>query len=539
MKSNHRLFSTLVVLLCASMLVTACAAPAPTEVPTVPTKPPPPPTAVLPTKPPEPTKDPRIGGKLTVATHAKDFALDPTIRQAFGDIIFWFSIYDQLYRVNPQTLEYEPSLAESYKASDDQKLWTFHLRKGIQFSDGSPITAKDVAASVEWCRRADAGSSYIWDTATLDKVEAPDDSTVVFRLKQPFPALLSVLTGYWASVLPKAGIDAQAQGFFDAPVTSGPFMVKSMIQGERLNLVRNPYYREPPYLDELEIVLIPDDNTRMLKLQSREVDLAVMVPFNQIQSLNRVSGLTTKQYPSATNQIVVVNHQNPPLDDVNFRLALNYAIDREALINAVMFGYGEPWTTFFNRGVMYSDASVPGYPFDLDKAKEYLAKSKYAEGAKFEIWAEANNADAIDIATALQGMWSQLPGVDVKTVVYEVGVFWDKVGKGEHQLLSRWYGADLTDPDDIVTWYLLGWCNDVWTHADVSEVKPLVEQARYELDTAKRQKLYSDVQQWVWKTAHSMGLFYKPQVVGMWDKVKDLQVSPFGKFWFNLAWVQK
>ncbi len=465
------------------------------------------------------------GGRLVIATGSSTILLDPTTTTANNDIMLHLNLYELLYRVNRDGTELEPSAAKSYETSPDLKTWTFHLRDDLKFSDGSPITAEDVVYSIERGRRKESLWGWIYDDAGLESVKAPDDKTVVFTLTKSFVPFLSDVAGYWAAIFPKAALEKQGDAFFDKPISSGPFMVKEMVQGEHVTLVRNPNALVPPILDEVEITLIPDDNTRILKLQSGDIDVAVDVPASQIDAVNAVPELTVQSFPFAFASALTLNHAKAPLDDLNFRLALNYAVDREAIIKAVLFGHGEPATSFLPKGVMYWDETVPGFKYDLEKAKEYLAKSKYASGAEFEIWTTPTSVTGNATATALQGMWSKLPGVTVKIVQLESGVLTDRRNKGEHWITVGGFSSDVVDPDEITNWFVTGYIHQ-FTNADISGVQPLIAQAQVEPDAAKRKQMYGEVQHWVWENAYTVSLYYTANNWGVSKKVRDLWVDP-------------
>jgi len=465
--------------------------------------------------------------KLIIGSYADIVQnLDPTVTTWNSDIMLFLNIYELLYRVNRDGSELLPSAAESYDVSDDLKVWTFHLREDGKFSDGSPLTAEDVVFSVERGLREESSWTWIWEDAGLVTVEAVDDYTVRFTLDKSFVPFLSYVSGYWASIFPKAALEARGEeDFFSLPVCSGPYMVKEFVQADHITLVRNPYGRIQGIVDEFEVQLIPDDNTRMLKLQAGDIDIGVSVPFSQIDSIDALPDVRVEKYPFAYTGILYINHAKPPIDDVNFRLALNYAVDREALIKAVYFGHVEFPTSFLPKGVTYWDTTVPGFPYDLEKAKEYLAKSKYADGAEFEIWTTTTSATGPEVATALQGMWQKLPGVKPEIVQYEPAVLREKRDEGEHWMWIGGFSSDVVDPDQISNWYITGWVKQ-YHNADISEVQPIIDAARVETDPAKREKLYSDVQNWAQENALTINLYYSSNNWGMNERVQGLWVDP-------------
>jgi peptide/nickel transport system substrate-binding protein len=232
---------------------------------------------------------------------------------------------------------------------------------------------------------------------------AIDDFTVQFNLKKPYMPFLSYIAGYYASIFPKAALEARgSEDFFRMPVAGGVWMVKDFERTTHITIVPNPQQNvlPKPFLDEIEIRVYPDATTRMLALQSGRLDLAHAIPPSQIAATAGLPGLDVVQFPMTRLAFILLNHIKPPMDDLNFRMALNYAADKQAIINTVLFGYGEVATSYQPKGVPMFDATVPGYPYDLELAKEYLAKSKYADGVKFELWVNKINETNVDIVTA-------------------------------------------------------------------------------------------------------------------------------------------
>ena len=174
---------------------------------------------------------------------------------------------------------------------------------------------------------------------------------------------------------------------------------------------------------------------------------------------------------------------------------------------------------------MYWDDTVTGYPYDLEKAKEYLAKSKYADGAEFEIWATAGRESLVAQATALQAMWSKLPGVEPEIVQLEAAVLRERRSNGEHWMFLGGFSSDVVDPDQISNWYITGYVKQ-FHNADISGVQPIIDQARTETDPVKREKLYSDVQHWAQENALTINLYYGTNNWGLNEKVKGLWIDP-------------
>jgi peptide/nickel transport system substrate-binding protein len=482
------------------------------------------------------------GGTLTFAIATDQTLLDPLATTYNVDIILHNNIYRQLYRVNADGSGLEPFAAESYDVNDEATVWTFTLRDDIKFSDGTPITADDVVYSIERGFSDTSLWAWIYEEAGLapGKTTAIDDRTVQFELSAPFVPFVSYVSGYWASIFPKGSIEAVGEDeFFKKPICSGEWMVDEFVQADHLTIVPNPYAVGQAKLDKIVFPMIPDDNTRMLQLQTGQIDVAYVVPASQIDSINSLPGLTVKEYPFAYTAVLYDNQTKAPFDDANFRRALNYAIDRDALMKAVAFGHASFPTSFLPKGVIYWDNQIEGFPYDLEKAKEYMAQSKYADGISFELWTTTTSATGVETATALQGMWNQLPGVNVDVVQLEPAVLRDKTANMEHTVYVGGFSSDVADPAEITAWFVTGYINDARRGGNVDAVKPMLADANKELDPAKRQQMFYDIQQWVQDNAFAFNLYYTNNNWGMKESVQDLWVNPLLIMDLNNVWIQK
>ncbi|MCJ7623855.1 MAG: ABC transporter substrate-binding protein [Anaerolineaceae bacterium] len=494
---------------------------------------------------PEPAEEEVVeegGGELIFALSADEIRLDPLATTWNTDILIHNNIYLQLYRVNEDGSGLEPFAAESYEVNDEATVWTFTLRDDIKFSDGTPITAEDVVYSIERGFSETSLWGWIYEEAGLEsgKTTALDERTVQFELLATFVPFVSYISGYWASIFPKAALEEMGdEAFFQNPITSGDWTVEEFVQADHLTIVPSPYAIGEAKLDRITIPLIPDDNTRMLQLSAGQIDVGYIVPASQIDSINSLPDLVVNVYPFAFTEVLYDNQAKAPFDDENFRRALNYAIDREALIDAILFGHATMPGSFLPKGVIYWDDSIEGYPFDLEKAEEYLALSNYPDGYDFELWTTTTSATGIEIATALQGMWNQLPGVNVEIVQYENAVLREKRDNGEHWVFVGGYSSDVADPGQITAWFLTGYVNDAFRHGNVDEVKPMLATANAELDPVTREVMFHEIQQWSQDHSFCFNLYYTNSNWGMKKSVKDLWVNPLQIMDLNDVWIDE
>ena len=226
------------------------------------------------------------GGKMVYARNADSLFLDPVLLERNVDIWILTNLYDTLLEPSADGKSIEPGLATSYDVSADGLSFTLKLRQGVKFADGTPMTVDDVKWSLDRARDPNNGA-WNFTLSSVDSVETKGDDTVILHLKHPDPALAAALAVFNSSIMSKKLFEAapgandadKAKAFAEHPVGSGPFMFDSWQRGTQMVLKRNPYYwqmgedgKPLPYLDEVDFPVIPDDATRILKLQAGDVD---------------------------------------------------------------------------------------------------------------------------------------------------------------------------------------------------------------------------------------------------------------------------
>jgi peptide/nickel transport system substrate-binding protein len=474
--------------------------------------------------------EPKVGGTLHSTLETDDpSTLDPVIPIDNAAIFTMLQIYDQLMRIN-RANEVEPSAAERYDISDDGMTYTFYLRPNGAFGDGAPVTADDVIFSIERLMASENWAHLIPEGTTF---EAPDQATVVFHLTAPNAALLSSLAIANASILPKALVEAGGDAFFESPVGSGPFMLTEWVHGERLVLSRNAHYwgAPQPYLDSVVLELISDDNTRMLKFQAGEIDVALAVPYAQVEAIDAIDGASVQVRPMFATQVVHLNTAVEPLNDVNVRIALQYATDRQAHVDAVLFGYGEIATTLWPKGLMFWDESLTGYPFSLEKAKEYMAQSSVPDGFDLTLSYGVGESAAEQSAALLKEEWAEI-GVNVEIVPLDGALQIDETIAGSYEAAIIFWTSDIVDPSQLnishlcaLTETMAGGCDEAFDElAAVADTMtdPVEREAAYH-------ELFQLAQDWSW----IIPLYYFPSRTAVWDYVQDFELAPtvFARYW--------
>lgn len=342
-----------------------------------------------------------LASTLRLGIAADALTLDPIHTNDNPALWTELLIYDQLVRTGKDGKSMEPGLAEKWEISADGKDYTFHLRRNAKFSNGEAVTAEDVVFSL---KRA-AGETSDWGRffRPITRYNIIDQHTVKLSLDKPFTPMLSNLAMWSASILPRKAVEAQGDAFFDKPVGSGPFQVGEWRRGEKMQLNKNPGYWNPqkPEVDSAVINIVADDNARALRLQAGELDAIVGVPFNQIDQLKRDPNLTVGLADVLRTELVQLNTQVKPFDDVRVRQALNYAIDKNGLIKGVLRGNGSVATSPLPV-MAYNNTDISAYPYDPEKAKALLAEAGLTGGFKAKMLVASGDATHRQVASVIQ-----------------------------------------------------------------------------------------------------------------------------------------
>lgn len=470
-------------------------------------------------------------GTLKIGRHQDSTTLDPILTIQNADIWVMNNMNGLLVRVNRDATDVEPDLAESWDISADGLTYTFHLRDGLMFSDGSPLKASDAKFSLERLRDTE-GSIMAGMFSVMKSVEAPDDRTVVITLNQPSAPFLAGMAMFSAAILPQAAVTAAGDDFGSNPVGAGAFVLDEWKRGEYLRLKKNPHYWEADMvsLDGVEWVYIPNDNTRILKLQAGEVDAVVFVPFNRVAELDADENINVHLDPSSREDHMLINHAHEPLGDVRVRQALYHAIDRQSIVDAVTFGYGKVANSFLPAGAMFYNADNPDYAFDPVKAKALLAEAG-VDGLSLDFLLTAGDSIHDQIGVIVKDQLGKV-GVDVNLIKQEEGQQWESTVAGEYDLSVNYWTNDVIDPDQKATFCVYGDDENksYYTSYRNPEVSALVEQGRIELDRGKRQAIYHQIQKIAKTDVHWIDLYYSPFRNASRSNVKNFFQSPMGRF---------
>lgn len=502
------------------------------------------------------------GGVLRFARYDGSKLIDPIHATANPDIWLVTSLFDTLLTMKDGTPV--DNLTASHALSEGGRTLTLTLRDGITFSDGTPMTGADVAFSLDRARNRDL-TPWADLLVSIDGVAA-EGNTVTVTLKHPDPALLPMLTSFNTAIVSKAAFDA-APGADDAEksaalfaaakpgVGSGPFYLSGFTAGASMSFKANPHYwrsgadgKPLPYLDGVEFQIVPDDATRVLKLQAGEVDAAELIPFARIEELKGDARLKMELFPS-TRIIYAPFNTRPtradgsknPLADVNLRQALNYATNKEALVGLVLRGAGKPMSSpLMSSNTPMAVDMTPLYGFDMAKAAELAAKAGVtpATPVQLSLTTLAGSADDATVFAALQQMWAPL-GVQLSVDQVDSSTRSARNKSGAFDLHSFGWTDDVADPAQVTGW--LGYtptANAVGTGWTDPAFNTLYEQANAEIDPAKRAADYKQLQETYAAAAPLLWLYETPYAVALSRDVEGYVQLPLGVNRFEEAWIK-
>jgi len=352
---------------------------------------------------------------IDVALGAPVLTLDPGVAAGTQAQTVRVQVMETLVQLNSETADIEPLLATRWEVADDNLTWTFHLRDGVTFHDGSPLTAADVVASISRVINPEAGMGRANDLREIVKITAVDDKTVRIVTAKPSGTLLRALALDSASILSADSIKKFGKDVGWHPVGTGPFKYKSHVAEQSVALVRNDnYWGKKPEADGINFVTVPEAGTRLTMLEAGEADIIVDVPGFEVERLRGTKGIGLIAKPNTRLGHLGINVSKPPFDDVRVRRALNFAIDRKAIVAGVLRGLGVPADSIIASTVAgYAPQNL--YSYDPEKAKKLLAEAGYPNGFTTTIWTPQGRY-YMDRETAI-AVQAQLAAVGIKANV--------------------------------------------------------------------------------------------------------------------------
>lgn len=468
------------------------------------------------------------GGTLVFARTSRGVSdLDPTADElATNNAYTLDKIFEPLVELQKDG-SIKPLLATSYKVAGDGLSWTFTLRDGVKFSDGSALDSGDVVYTLNRHLKHPGALPL---SAPITGVTAPDARTVVVELSKPYAPLLADLATFANVILPKDLDGRTEKEFFQKPVGTGPFTVDSWNRttGDITLAANKTYWQGKPSVGKVEFTVVKDDNQLLQQLQAGQVDVIDSVPAANVAELRSNPDVKVSVSSSWQQELLAFNTVDGAFSDVHLRRAVASALDRKAIAKATTYGTATPATTFLPPRIRFSAQDTKVLGLDLTKARAELALSKHAKGLSTTLIVENSSTSQTQQAEAVQAALGRI-GVKVKIEPLESTTFWTRYGKRDYDLAITSAISDTGDPSNLVGWQLLPDVADAYhTGYRNSEVTSLAAQGVSATDDAERAEIYAKIQQIAADDVPTVPLTYVPDITATRTDVHGLVVLPNG-----------
>jgi len=427
------------------------------------------------------------------------------------------SIYDYLIEMDAATGELVPALATEW-SSEDGKVWTFKLRKGVKFHDGTVFTSKDVKFTLERTQDPGLGHLKAKDFAVIKSIGMPDDYTVVITLKEALPTFMFAMTDYNMAML-SSEYDYSKLGE-TAPMGTGPFVCKEIIPKESALLVKNTDFWQPglPKADELRIYFVPDIDASVSLLEADKVDIVPQISPIMKQRLEAEEGFKVVS-PYQESRFIAMAMDRKPFNDNNVRLAFKYTMDPEILAKACQGTLGKEIfyneTPIVNKLAQYKE--IPLRSRDIEKAKNLLAEAGYPDGLKVEFYYASDHPYGKEIAQTLKELAAPA-GINLDLKGFSRDIYLSQYWMNAPMLLTGW--GVRVDPSMLLmlAYYSEGPWNE--SHMNDLEVDDLIVKIKSEANDEQRQKYYDKLQEVFFERGTVINL-QVPYLVGLNDSIQD------------------
>ncbi len=496
------------------------------------------------------------GGTLIFGRGGDSIGLDPAFEVDGESFKVCDNIYDTLVHYKDGTIELEPGLATRWESSEDGLKWTFYLRQGVTFHDGTPFNAEAVLFSFN--RQHDkahpfynVGGSYTYWVATglaeiVDKIIAVDEFTVQFRLKTVYAPFIYTIAIAPFSIVSPTAVQKWGDAYSNNPVGTGPFKFVQWDRKDKVVLEANDdYWGGRPVLDRVIFRYIPDNSVRLVKLQQGSLHAMEYPNPDDLQQILDDETLELLSQPGMNIGYLAMNMDKPPFDNLKVRLAVNHAVNKSAIIDHLYQGLGIPAKNPIPPTLWSYDDTIEDYAYDPELAKQLLAEAGYPNGFETTLWAlpipGSTIPDGRALAEVLQSELRNI-GIETKIVTYDWGTYLEKIKNGEHDIAMLGWSADLGDPDNFF-YFLLSKSSAEKPAGNIAfyrsdAMQDVLEQARATSNKEKRISLYKEAQRIFHKDVPWLPLVHAQQVLVINKKVKNLKLHPLDWKYLRKVWIK-
>lgn len=451
-------------------------------------------------------------GELRVAIQGDGETLDPARFSIIPDYAVITNIYNALVKYKTGTTELVPDLAEDWEISEDGLTYTFYLRKGVQWHKGyGEFTSADVKYSFERILDPETESRWRGELLDIESIETPDDYTVVINLKQPGVSFLHKVANFRQGfIVNEQAVKDAGDSYGRNPVGTGPYVFDHWTPGQEIVLTANPdYFEGKPPTEKIVFVPIAEETVRVLAFERGEIDIILGLTDPEAYKRFRDEGKVTV-YEQVAPAIVGLrpNFKIAPFDNPKVREALQYAFDKEAIIDGLLGGMAVPAIGPIPPTMYGFTTDVPDYPYDPEKARAVLAEAGYPSGFDTAMYF-ANVGNNQSLFAALQSYLADI-GVRAELKMLDGAAWFQVAGAGEPPL--NWFPTNRAEPDVYLTSFFHSSNNPPGLNPYYDGADDLIEQQRTELDEAKRLELLAEIQRKIMEDGAIIPLYHATEV---------------------------
>ena len=461
---------------------------------------------------------------LTVLVPAEFPHLDPSETVSGDQYMVKYHVYNRLYTFN-EKMEPFPDLVSHESISKDGTAWTFDLRPGVKFHDGTPLNAEAVKYTIERMLKGTGNQKALY--SMIKEVQVKGETRLVIITNGLFPALRNNFAHPDAGIVSPTADQKLGKLFGKQPVGAGPYKFVEWLTGDHITLIRNEqYYGPKPYFERIEFKFISDATTRALMIDTGQADVALRVQPSDVPRLKANSSLKISQV-LGRNIYFALNLAKPPFNDIRVRRAVNYAVDKQAITDKILFGAAQPSHSLVEA--VQGTINAGYYAYEPEKAKA-LIKEAGATGAKVVLLTPTTRylLDA-EVSQAVAGYLRQV-GLDVEVrAVGDWPSFTDMARRGEFNMHMLGWGGSTGDPDNAFRIQLhSNNAGKIWNAGSYRnpKVDQLIEEGSKEFDLNRRAKIYADIQKIVWDDAPWLFLYRLSIFIAHKSEVQEMKILP-------------
>lgn len=468
--------------------------------------------------------------EITVAYNTDIVSMDPQNQSDVASGLIIRHLYSRLMSISDNG-ELGTDLVEEYEMVDDTT-YHFKIKEGVKFHDGSELTTSDVKFTLE---RAKTMSSTISSASHIEEIIIDNDYEFTLKLTAPYPAILYVLGNMNFSIVSEEAVTAAGDNYGAEPIGSGPFKFVEWEPNDHWTIERFDDYVEGPALARKIICrVIPEAGNRCITLETGEADIALRLSEVDVPNVENNKDLVAYAEVGASIEFIGLNCESEYFDDVRVRQAVNYAVNKQEIVDTVLEGRGEIANTYCGKTIPGYNPDQEPYPYDVEKAKELMKEAGYEDG--FEVSIVINGDVRNRTAQILQAQLAEI-GITLDINQMEWGAYLDALKTGEIDMYILGWSNSTIDPDrSFATLFpsdQCGYDGNNYTFFKNEEVDKLIADAAVETNHEERMAMYQELQAVLMENAPWVPLFYQQQPAGTNAKLKGFEYDKNASFYFG------